>query len=139
MKNEHLSDLTVVNVHKDIVIPHTEIAEKYVSDTDFGAAAPPPPPSVIVNPADMAIDESEDETEESDTCEEFSPIYVFRANILSDLRLPKNRPSLRKARTFFFAYSTTVNQRPTRKIPACASMNSSLLWVAEPTQAIEQT
>ncbi|GAV08476.1 hypothetical protein RvY_18159 [Ramazzottius varieornatus] len=32
---------------------------------------PPLPPSVIVNPTDMAIDESEDETEDSDTCEEF--------------------------------------------------------------------
>ncbi|GAU90474.1 hypothetical protein RvY_02882 [Ramazzottius varieornatus] len=48
-----------------------EVAEKYFSNTDLGAAAPPLPPSVVVNPADMVIDESENETEESDTSEEF--------------------------------------------------------------------
>ncbi|GAU97076.1 hypothetical protein RvY_08435 [Ramazzottius varieornatus] len=62
MKNQRLKDLTV-----DIVIPHSEIAEKYVSDTDFGALVPRLPPTMIVNPADIEIDESEDEPEESDT------------------------------------------------------------------------
>ncbi|GAU95005.1 hypothetical protein RvY_06695 [Ramazzottius varieornatus] len=70
MKNERLPDLTVVDVHKDIVVPHSEITERYISDTDFGAAIPPFSPTTIVNPADMEIDEGEDETEESDTCED---------------------------------------------------------------------
>ncbi|GAU94224.1 hypothetical protein RvY_06041 [Ramazzottius varieornatus] len=59
------------DVHKDIVIANSEIAERYVSDTDFGDAVPPLPFTTIVNPADMEIFENDDEPEESDTCEEF--------------------------------------------------------------------
>ncbi|GAV08383.1 hypothetical protein RvY_18084 [Ramazzottius varieornatus] len=48
---------------RDIVIPHSEITEKYVFDTDFGTAVLPLAPTTIVNPADTEIDESEYETE----------------------------------------------------------------------------
>ena len=53
-------------MHKDIVIPHERIVDKYINGGDFGAQAPDLPPSAFLNVADMDVDEAEDQSGEED-------------------------------------------------------------------------
>ena len=67
MKNKRLSDLSLIEMHKDVVIPHERIVDKYINEGDFGAQAPDLPPSAFLNVADM--DEAEDQSGEKDQCD----------------------------------------------------------------------